>query len=195
LKKSDLNDDNRGKTRQQLFYLLFDFAQKICVRYTGIANNFEPALYEGFAKFFNYGHYKACHDPVSLKKHLKNVLITQCIEKEMWTSQFVFEEALSPNETSSFEADFEYLSDREFIDILRSLPFLLRAVYNMAVIDRFSYTDISEMLNISEDLVQPYLNCCRYYLRRMATNSNNRKKNSLINKGINYVKDERLWQE
>jgi len=165
------------------------------VRYTGIENNFEPTVYEGFAKFFNYGHYKACSTSVSLKKHLKNVMIAQCIEKEKWTSQFVFEEALSPNENSILEADFEYLSDKEFVDILRSVPFLLRAVYNMAVIDRFNYADISEMLNISEDLIQPYLNCCRYYLRRMATDSNNRKKSALTNKNINFVEDERLWQE
>lgn len=162
------------------------------MRYTGIENDFEQTVYEGFAKFFSYGHYQACSTPDSLRKHLKNVMITQCIEKEMWTSQFVLEEEFAPYENSSKGADFQNLSDREFIDILRSVPFLLRAVYNMVVIDGFSYTETSEMLNISEDLIQPYLNCCRYNLRRMATDSNNRKNNVLTKSDINFVEDERL---
>lgn len=113
----------------------------------------------------------------------------------MWTSQFVIEEELVPHDNASLETDFQYLSDKEFIEILRSIPFLLRTVYNMAVIDRFNYADISEMLNISEDLIQPYLDCSRSYLRKMAMDSNSRKKNALANKDKNFIEDGRVWQE
>ena len=166
------------------------------MRYTGIENSFEPLVYEGFAKFFNYGHYQSCSTSVSLKSHLKNILITQCVEKEMRTSAFeLADEELLSNENSSPETGFQYLSEKEFIDILRSIPFPLRAVYNMAVIDRFTYADISEMLDIPEELVQPYLLLCRQQLKEMVTEAARRKKNNRVKNDINSEQDQRLWQE
>jgi DNA-directed RNA polymerase specialized sigma24 family protein len=161
------------QSQRQVFHLLHEFALKICIRYSGIEDNPEELMYEGFAKFFKEWKHLKFKDVDFLKDQLRKFLISVCIEIKMnktgfdissWDCSSSLEEIILPINSHT-------LSNKDIVDVLRTIPFPFRAIYNMSVIERFSEKEISSTLSISEYAVQCGLRLSRKYLSELLMHS------------------------
>jgi DNA-directed RNA polymerase specialized sigma24 family protein len=151
------NDQNGQK---QLFFLYHEFALRICYRYAGIHEDPAIFMYEAFFRLFKsilqLGRNVWLHDEHSFKNWFKEIVIDSCIKfgepnggqirDSMFNSSVQYSEL---NKKERID-----LSAKDIIDILRSLSFGYRAVFNLFVIDGFSYHDISMKLKIPVDAVK-----------------------------------------
>jgi DNA-directed RNA polymerase specialized sigma24 family protein len=147
-----------GKLLQkQAFFLLYDFAYRICVRYSDMETDPDDRVYEGFAIFFSGSGYERAGDLDEMKAELKKILIRVCIKKESLSSEIFDTDTL---DKMSFDARGEIKSlsaSQQMINVLRRMPFKLRTVYNMSVIDGFSDHEVSLALNIPSGIISTCL--------------------------------------
>lgn len=153
---------NLDKSQKKLFYLLYPFALRICVRYTNISENPDTHLYDGFAHFFSSRQYKGLGTLDQLKDRLRKVLIGICVEKERYSilNSGNISEAAFDLEGEAYVTTVSQ-SSREIVDIVRKMPFIPRTVYNLCIIDGFSDEQISLVLDIPESSVHSYVSMVR----------------------------------
>jgi DNA-directed RNA polymerase specialized sigma24 family protein len=165
LKKPSLLISKEEKVQKLLFYQLFNFALKICIRYCNLNYNPEDLLYEGFIRLFQKWQHIKTFSQNQLKQELKTILIITYIEREKNFKDY----KKDPTTFLSFDKPkridpSESLSEIKIINVLRSLPFPLRMIYNMSVIDRFNENAISLLLHIPVNSVKHNLNLARKQL-------------------------------
>jgi RNA polymerase sigma factor (sigma-70 family) len=155
--------------QEELFYSLYEFALRICCRYTSYKSNPEKTVYEGFIKLFKSVGKKniGSGSLFFIRNRLKDILIDACIEKarlEVGTEQRIPEKDISIPEASR-ERKLKRLSPEEMMNALRRLPFPGRIVFNLSVMDGFHFQEISSKLQISITEVEANLNIAREKLR------------------------------
>jgi RNA polymerase sigma factor (sigma-70 family) len=151
---------NHRESQRVVFLSLLEFAAKICYRYSGIQEDPAIPLFDGYIKLFkNIEQFNCKEDSNALndfRNWFKQILIDTCIEsgKEknngVW-NLFERDPDIVPAPKKEY---FQPLSPRKIIDTLRQLSFPYRMVYNLSVIDKFNYQDISSKLEISVDVVE-----------------------------------------
>jgi RNA polymerase sigma factor (sigma-70 family) len=154
---------------ERLFYLLYEFALRICYRYTSYNSNPETTVYEGFIKFFRSAgqEFNSSGSSFFIRDQLKRILIDTCIEKarlETQTEQCIPKKDFSVLQISK-EKMPECISSKEMINALRMLSFPDRIVFNLLVIDRFDQQEISYKLQIPIAEVETSLETAREKLR------------------------------
>jgi hypothetical protein len=160
-----------GKLLQkQAFFLLYDFAYRICVRYTNMGTDPDERVYEGIAIFFSAGGYERARDVDEMKTELKNILIRICIKKESLSPEIF---GIHTPDKISFDAEGEIDSlsaSQQIINVLRQMPFKLRTIYNMSVIDGFSDHEVSLALNIPSRTISTCLSEVRSKIKDIFQN-------------------------
>jgi RNA polymerase sigma-70 factor (ECF subfamily) len=157
--------------QKQVFYLLYEFAYRVCVRYTGLEDDPNDSLYEGFAAFFSGGEYQKAKNVGEMKSQLKKNLIRVCIKKE----SFLPPKTLGTHRLSNIFCDVEYRIDssstsRQIINVLRQMPYKLRTVYNMSVIDGYSDYEVSLEMNMSMHDISTCLSEVRSHMEEIFQN-------------------------
>lgn len=173
MKNALLKKQNHEKDQKRVFRLFHDFALRICIRYSGVEDNPEELMYRGFARLFKEWHHLKFSDADLLKKQLRFFLISVCIDAGMRNSDFDdgFWDCSSLDEETFLPINSHTLSNKDIIDILRTIPFAFRVIYNMSVIDRFSEKEISSKLGISEYTLQCGLRLARKSLSELLAKS------------------------
>ena len=134
-----------------LFYSLYEFALRICYRYTGFKENPELPVYQGFLKLFRAIKKdeltSGTSSPIRIK--FKHILIDTCLDigKSDYRSGRECSEEFLCTETKA-SPSLQSLSSIEIIDALRMLSFPYRAVFNLSVMDGFGFRDISRKLQV-----------------------------------------------
>jgi DNA-directed RNA polymerase specialized sigma24 family protein len=157
--------------QRQHFFSLYEFALRVCYRYCSIIQDPEPYIYKGFVNFFKserYNLYKTQSESSSAKHSFKCILIDTYINQERANAvsekQNIDLMSLSRNKPA---LSIEPHSAKEIINTLRRLPFTLRMLFNLSVIDRFSNEEISLKMQIPANSVETYITEARNELKRM----------------------------
>jgi DNA-directed RNA polymerase specialized sigma24 family protein len=157
--------ENDRQDQRRLFSLLHEYGLKICYRYTSIEDDPTALLYEGFVRLFkNVGQpeFAETNSQYELEKQFKFVLIDTCIES-----------GRKKEERDLFDWNYNIKNEgyqptpKEIIDSLRMLCFPYRIVFNLSVIDGFSYQDISSKLLIPVEGVEHHLARAREQLNKL----------------------------
>jgi RNA polymerase sigma-70 factor (ECF subfamily) len=147
-----------NKSQKKLFFLLYPFAFRVCVRYTKFGQDPNVSLYAGFARFFSDGEHQLIGNVDEIGASLKKILIGLCIENERHSGTDLHSRTESVFELGTHSrGEAQAQSSRQIIDTLRKIPFLPRVVYNLSVIDGFSDQQISLTLNIPQSSVSSYV--------------------------------------
>jgi hypothetical protein len=157
--------------QRQQFFSLYEFALRVCYRYCSIIQNPEPYIYDGFVNFFKSAGpslYKVQSESSSLKYSFKCVLIDTYIKEEGANAdpekQSIHLIGLSRNKPAQ---SIESYSAKEIVNTLRRLPFTLRMLFNLSVIDRFSNEEISLLMQMPANSVETYVAKARNELKKM----------------------------
>jgi len=158
--------------QKQLFFLYNEFALRICYRYAGIEQDPTIFMHEAFVRLFksiSQLEYNAwSHDKHSFKNWFKRILIDSCIELGKPSHGQIEDSLFESVQYSELNKNERIdLSAKDIIDILRSLPFGYRTVFNLWVIDGFSYQDISMKLKVPIDELRFDLMKARENLRKL----------------------------
>jgi RNA polymerase sigma-70 factor (ECF subfamily) len=164
--------NDRGSQRQ-LFLSLHEFALGICYRYTSFREDPEIPMYGSFLKLFtSIGQFNSNGESdvwCTLKTWFKNILIDTCIESgkrqipevknsSEWNPQLI---PLIEDKT------FRPPSAKEILYEIRRLDFHCRVVFNLSVIDGFTYQDISSKLQIPNGAIEFKLRRAREELYKL----------------------------
>ncbi|HEU0064185.1 MAG TPA: hypothetical protein VFQ58_04105 [Flavisolibacter sp.] len=160
-----MGSHKQEESQKQVFHLLYGFTLRISTRYTNIKNQPEESVYEAFNRLFkNWNRFSFLSEEILKQKH-KSILIETCVEREIKEYRLLnYLPALDEKEISFSINDFQSLPEKYIIDALRSLPFILRYVYNMSIIDELNEGDIASLLYIPSGSVVRYITIARQHL-------------------------------
>jgi RNA polymerase sigma factor (sigma-70 family) len=166
-------ENNRG-SQKLLYYLLQDYAIKICYRYTNHAEEVQELVNEGFLKLFkNIHQFDETRYPdilLSLKGWFKRIVINTCIDQYRKNSAMMKGHQLtSENENlpDTAATGVDKLSYKELIEAIRLLSPTYRTVFNLFVLEGFSHEEISKQLGISVGASKSNLSKARENLRKI----------------------------
>ncbi len=150
--------ENNKESRKALYEKFYGRMFGICLRYSGGEAEAHDMLQEGFLKM--YKNLRSYKENESLESWVKKYTIDVCInhirsdkDKRLIVST-VHENKGVIKTVSNEMSDDDILAHIQREDILRAIQELssgYRIVFNLFLVDGYSQSKISEMLNISED--------------------------------------------
>jgi RNA polymerase sigma factor (sigma-70 family) len=137
----------------------------ICHRYLSHTAEAEDALQDGFIRIFqNLSSWKQTG---SLGAWIRRIIVNTCLTKLQTKNQLV---ELGPEELFpdiSIEPEVLYSLDYEaFENILKTMPSGYRTVFNLVVIEGYSYEEISNLLQIKEVSCRSQLSKAKQFLAK-----------------------------
>ena len=166
MKKNPFFNKDQENIQKQIFHLLYEYALRFMFRYTGPWSDTNHYVHEGFARLFKEWKYLNLSDINSIKPLLKEVLIKVCIETELNNSDLnvILMQYTFLNFKLSHELTLANVPPKQTIYAIKTLPFPLRLIYNLFVIDGYKEKEISEMLHIQHELIQRNIQIARQCL-------------------------------
>lgn len=173
---------NDRKCQQLLFDTYKGRMYALCCRYAKSDAEAEDMLQEGFIKVFRYlNSYKGSG---SFFRWLCRIFVNQAIS--IYHQQFTHNQMIrgdesltkalnNANEEQIFPVSETLYSEEQMINAIRKLPNYLQTIFNMVIIEEYSYSEVSEMLNMSTDSVKTLMYRARILLRDTLTKIQNPK--------------------
>lgn len=166
--------ENHKYGERQLFFLLHEFAMRICYRYSSIEDDPTIPFYNGFARLFQtkkeFNYSSENEIEPAFRNSFRDILIDSCIEHGKHNSKQMdrnlpgsINQYLQANKRERLET----LPAKLVIDVLRSLSFPYRTVFNLSVIDGYIYENISSKLQIPVSSVEYNLKKAREELNKL----------------------------
>lgn len=167
------------KCQQLLFETYKRQMYALCCRYAKSDAEAEDILQEGFIKVFRYlDSYKGSgsffgwlckifiNQAISIyhRQHMHNQMLRNDISE--------YENLSDSDDAQYFQASEPVYSEEEMIDAIRELPQYLQTIFNMVAIDEYSYTEVAEKLNISNNSVKTLMYRARTLLKDALTQNN-----------------------
>ncbi|MCC6814993.1 MAG: RNA polymerase sigma factor [Saprospiraceae bacterium] len=145
----------------------------LCNRYFSNTSDAEDALQEGFIKIFQNLHSWKAEGP--LGAWIRKIMVNTCISKlKSWYAinmksdeTTLLQEAVEPDAISE-------LSYGEIEALINNLPQGYKTVFSLSIIEGYSYTEIAEMLNVTESTCRSQLFKAKNYLARQINELNSR---------------------
>jgi RNA polymerase sigma-70 factor, ECF subfamily len=167
---------NNRISQKELYYMLKDYALKICYRYQNNSEQIEEIMNEGFIKLFkNIQQFEESRHPdimASLKGWFKRILVNTCIDHYRKNATYINGQVLSDNAENiadKQESGLDKLSYKEIIEAIRLLSPAYRTVFNLFVIEGLSHEEIANHLGISIGSSKSNLSKARENLRKILT--------------------------
>jgi RNA polymerase sigma factor (sigma-70 family) len=167
---------NDRACQKELYYLLKDYAMKICYRYQNHLEQVEEIMNEGFIKLFKNIHQfeESRHTDVlaSMKGWFKRILINTSIDHYRKNASYINGQMLSEdseNIADKQENGLDILSYKEIIEAIRLLSPAYRTVFNLFVIEGLTHEEIARHLGISVGSSKSNLSKARENLRKILT--------------------------
>jgi RNA polymerase sigma factor (sigma-70 family) len=167
---------NDRSSQKELYYMLKEYAMKICYRYQNNLEQVEEIMNEGFIKLFkNIQQFEESRHAdilASLKGWFKRILINTCIDHYRKNASYIHGQVLSEdseNIADKQETGIDMLSYKEIIEAIRLLSPAYRTVFNLFVIEGLSHEEIARQLNISVGSSKSNLSKARENLRKILT--------------------------
>ncbi len=139
---------NNRSSQEDLYKLCYSEFMKICLRYTETYDDAANVLHDAFIKILTkMNAVKNTSDAVGW---MKRIVVNTCIDHlrlKKNLNQVSMEGIELPseqNEENNFVVD-----ENALLGLIRNLPKTQAAVFNLFVMENYSHTKISELLNIS----------------------------------------------
>jgi len=165
--------DDRA-SQKELYYMLRDYAMKICYRYQNNIEQVEEIMNEGFIKLFkNIHQFEESRHPdtlASLKGWFKRILVNTCIDHYRKNASYINGQTLSEdteNIADRQETGIDVLAYKEIIEAIRQLSPAYRTVFNLFVIEGLTHEEIAGQLGISVGSSKSNLSKARENLRKI----------------------------
>jgi RNA polymerase sigma-70 factor (ECF subfamily) len=162
--------NNQRKSQEILYKKTYSYMMSICFRYTNCPETSKELVNDAFLKILKNIHtfkkeypFKSWMSKIvvnTIIDHLRSIKMKQEIIKdsnyqdEYENNYYIFNEALSK------------LNIRDLYELLSKLNPTEKAVFNLFAIDGFSHKEISQKLDISEELSRWYLKTARQKLKK-----------------------------
>jgi RNA polymerase sigma-70 factor (ECF subfamily) len=173
---------NDRTSQKELYYMLRDYAMKICYRYQNNIDQVEDIVNEGFIKLFKNIHQfeESRHTDTlaSMKGWFKRILVNTCIDHYRKNASSIHGQMLSEdteNIADKQETGLDVLAYKEIIEAIRLLSPAYRAVFNLFVIEGLTHEEIAKQLGISVGSSKSNLSKARENLRKILTKKTDRK--------------------
>jgi len=167
--------DDDPEYQKGLYDLYYNYAFKICFRYTRNREDVLEIVNDGYMKIFNKikgfaypldsGHLDA-----AFQTWMKKIMVYTAIDYLRRKSNRVFYKTTG-EDIDRIDTGLLYYADNlgynELIELVRLLPQSYRWVFNLYVIDGYSHKEIADLLKISESTSRSNLVKAREHLRRM----------------------------
>lgn len=167
---------NDRASQKELYYMLRDYAMKICYRYQNNLEQVEEMMNEGFMKLFKNIHQfeETRHADItaSLKGWFKRILVNTCIDYYRKNASYINGQVLTEDTeeiADRQENGIDILSYKEIIDAIRQLSPAYRTVFNLFIIEGLSHEEIAKTLGISVGSSKSNLSKARENLRKILT--------------------------
>ncbi len=155
------------KCQEMLYKHFFGYALSVGMRYMGDRNEAIEVVDDSFLKVFE--KVELYNNNLCFKAWLRKIVINTAIDKLRLKGYNEKEKKLNGIDIlhkSTVETDCE-LNSKELINLLKLLPYLHRAVFNLFEIEGFNHKEISEFLNIPESSSRTYLTRAKKKLREL----------------------------
>jgi RNA polymerase sigma factor (sigma-70 family) len=173
---------NDRTSQKELYYMLREYAMKICYRYQNNLEQVEEIVNEGFVKLFKNIHQfeESRHADIlaSMKGWFKRILVNTCIDHYRKNASSIHGQMLSEdteNIADKQETGIDILSYKEIIEAIRQLSPAYRTVFNMFVIEGLTHEEIANHLGISIGSSKSNLSKARDNLRKILIKKTDRK--------------------
>ncbi len=168
---------NDKTAKKQLFETYCNKLAFISARYSKNSIQAEQVLLHGFAHVFSkLGQFKAQNTTITLDEFIKNEFISFIVKyiKGIRNEYYV---ASTVKAVEHKEKSYDLFLDSKFIDVnnvskevlLKSIQTLVpsqRLIFNLHIIDNFSLTQASELLDSSEQSMKSNLEKARFNLQK-----------------------------
>jgi RNA polymerase sigma factor (sigma-70 family) len=173
---------NDRSSQKELYYMLRDYAMKICYRYQNNVEQVEEIVNEGFIKLFKNIHQfeesRHADTLASMKGWFKRILVNTCIDHYRKNASSIHGQMLSEdteNIADKQETGLDILAYKEIIEAIRQLSPAYRTVFNLFVIEGLTHEEIAGQLGISIGSSKSNLSKARENLRKILIKKTDRK--------------------
>lgn len=139
------------KSQKALFDRFSKTFLRLSFRYLNDRQYAEDACLEAFALIFENLQRFDYQSDAQTEAWMKRIVVNQSLKILRKTKTLLYQQITEDDFTETNEIGIEdELSAQEIMTLITKLPDGYRTVFNMYVIEGYSHTEISEMLNISE---------------------------------------------
>jgi RNA polymerase sigma-70 factor (ECF subfamily) len=171
--RQDMKDIIQGCIRKdkssykQLYDLFSSKMLTICRIYTRNNEDAQDVFQTGFIRIFE--NISQLKEPAALEWWMKKIFINESIVFYKKNTRYILDESQIPEE--NFQDNVTHKIDGEKVLLeINNLPFKMRQVFCMYVIDGYSHKEIANELNISEGTSKSNLHDARQLLKNRISN-------------------------
>lgn len=165
------------RAQKELYFRMLPYLSAICVRYLRNTSYEKDVLQESFVKIFKNIE-KFDSKKASFRTWAAKIVINTCINSNNRVQiKNTDEFDLTIHEKVEHPVVSENFTDDRLLRILKKMPKHYFEVFNLFIIEGYKHKEISEMLNISEDVSRKRLSKGRKWLNQLnsVTNSGHAK--------------------
>lgn len=146
----------------------------VCRRYSNSVEDAEDVLLEGFMNIFK--NLKSYRKDSSLFTWMKAVIVNTAIDhyrkSRKYTENQALEEEVLSDITDSGTAIFTKLDARQILQIVEQMPEDWRIIFNLRVMEDFSFKEIAQKISKNENSVRVYFLRAKNWLNEKLKNEN-----------------------
>lgn len=163
----------KGETSAQrkVFAAYGELLFKVAWRYLHERMAAEDAVAQAFAKAFQQMAKCQFESVAKLEAWLRRIVVNEALgilrEQKRWNWAELQE---IQDQASEWDDQLSELSVAEILQLIASLPPGYRAVFNLAMIEGYSHSEIAQLLNISEGTSKSQLSKARSFLQKKLSN-------------------------
>jgi len=155
------------KAQYEMYKALFSLMMSVCTRYERNRQDAESKMNAGFLKILT--HLKDRKEDVPFELWVRRIVINTVIDDHRKNKSRKAHESLKEEICETDETVVnDYLNQmeaEEFERMMQALPEMSSRVFNLHVIDGFSYKEVSELLGMSESTARWHVSQARMLLQ------------------------------
>ncbi len=140
----------------------------VCMRYAGSREKAEDVLMDGFMKVFqNLSTFKG---DSSLDSWIRSIMVKTAISHFRTEKKHLQQEELDDNEVAAVANGQEAsiitkLEAKQVMEMVAQMPDDLRVIFNMRLVEDYSFSDIAQALGRNENTVRVYYQRARQWIK------------------------------
>ena len=160
--------ERKRNSQNALYRLFYPYGMSICIRYVASEEEAITVLNDGFLKVFRNINKFNIRQPFKpwFRKIVVNTAINYVKKQKKFKMEISMEEAKNLPTNEDILSRINY---KDLIEMVQTLSFAYRTVFNMYVIDGFKHQEIAEKLGISVSTSKSNLTRARAKLQELVT--------------------------
>lgn len=156
---------NNAAAQKVMYSRYADDMMLLCLRYIDRKEDAKEVLMDGFLAFFNSMKGFTYRGAGSVKAWLKKIMVNQCLQYLRKRNPFRNVVDVGTTNLASPEIGLDWLSAKEIIAMIHTLPDGYRTIFNLYVFEEMSHLEIAALLGITESTSKSQLHRARALLK------------------------------